>query len=99
MNFRQMQVCVGVLAAAATFMLAEARGAPPQPAAAQPAPAKPSTEPPSSAGDIPADFPVNTQANDYVKRDVMIAMRDGVKLHTVIVIPRGAAHGTTLLDA
>ena len=25
---------------------------------------------------------------DYVKRDVMIPMRDGVKLHTVILVPK-----------
>ena len=28
--------------------------------------------------------------NDYVKRVEMIPMRDGVKLYTVIVIPKGA---------
>ena len=27
---------------------------------------------------------------DYVKREVMIPMRDGTKLYTVIVIPKGA---------
>ncbi|MEQ4573811.1 CocE/NonD family hydrolase [[Pseudomonas] boreopolis] len=35
-------------------------------------------------------------ANDYVKREVMIPMRDGVKLHTVIVVPKGA-HGAPIL--
>ena len=34
---------------------------------------------------------------DYVKRDVMIPMRDGVKLHTVIVVPKGAARAPILL--
>jgi len=34
---------------------------------------------------------------DYVKRDVMIPMRDGVKLHTVIVIPKGAKNAPILL--
>ncbi len=29
-------------------------------------------------------------SNDYIKREVMIPMRDGVKLHTVIVLPKGA---------
>ena len=29
---------------------------------------------------------------DYIRRVVDIAMRDGVKLHTVILIPRGATH-------
>ncbi len=40
--------------------------------------------------DIPAKFETPTPSYDYVKREVMIPMRDGVKLHTVIVIPRGA---------
>jgi hypothetical protein len=34
---------------------------------------------------------------DYVKRDVMIAMRDGVKLHTVILVPKGARRAPILL--
>ena len=28
----------------------------------------------------------------------MIPMRDGVKLHTVIIIPKGAAHAPMILD-
>jgi len=42
------------------------------------------------APDIPARFDPPTATYDYVKREVMIPMRDGVKLYTVIVIPRGA---------
>ena len=53
---------------------------------------------PPAAGDIPADFKVPTAADDYFKRDVMIPMRDGVKLHTVIVIPKGAARAPMILD-
>ena len=34
---------------------------------------------------------------DYERREVMIPMRDGVKLHTVILIPRGAARAPMLL--
>jgi uncharacterized protein len=40
--------------------------------------------------DIPPKYEAPTAFYDYVKRDVMIPMRDGVKLHTVIVIPKGA---------
>jgi uncharacterized protein len=47
--------------------------------------------------DIPAKFEVPTTANDYVKRVVEIPMRDGVKLHTVIVIPKNAKHAPILL--
>ena len=35
-------------------------------------------------------------AFDYQKRDVMIPMRDGVKLHTVIVVPNGAKNAPIL---
>jgi len=47
--------------------------------------------------DIPAKFDLPTSAYDYVKRDVMIPMRDGVKLHTVIVVPKGARQAPILL--
>src|SRR5437870_11257993 len=47
--------------------------------------------------DIPAKFDVPTSAYDYVKRDVMIPMRDGVKLHTVLVIPKGARNAPIIL--
>ncbi len=40
--------------------------------------------------DIPGKYETPTSSYDYVKRDVMIPMRDGVKLHTVIVVPKGA---------
>ncbi|HYG05031.1 MAG TPA: CocE/NonD family hydrolase [Stenotrophomonas sp.] len=42
-------------------------------------------------------FVAPTTANDYVKRVVMIPMRDGVKLHTVIVVPKGAQNAPILL--
>ena len=42
-------------------------------------------------------FVVPDSAKDYVKREVMIPMRDGVKLHTVIVIPKGAHNAPILL--
>jgi putative CocE/NonD family hydrolase len=46
------------------------------------------------APDIPAaKFALTIPNADYVKREVMIPMRDGVRLHTVIVIPKGAMHG------
>ena len=49
-------------------------------------------------GDIPAKFVPVTQGDDYVKREVEIPMRDGVKLHTVIMLPRGAARAPMMLD-
>ena len=48
-------------------------------------------------GDIPAKFVLPTAGNDYIKREVMIPMRDGVKLHTVIVIPKNAVNAPIVL--
>jgi hypothetical protein len=47
--------------------------------------------------DIPKTFAVPTAGYDYVKREVMIPMRDGVKLHTVIVVPKDAKNAPILL--
>ncbi|HEY1462479.1 MAG TPA: CocE/NonD family hydrolase, partial [Terriglobales bacterium] len=38
-----------------------------------------------------------TSTFEYVRRDVMIPMRDGIKLHTVILIPKGAKNAPILL--
>src|ERR1051326_7687312 len=55
----------------------------------------------TAATDLPSETPAKlvpvTDTFDYVKRDVMIPMRDGVKLHTVIVIPKGAHNAPMLL--
>ena len=51
----------------------------------------------SDLTDIPAKVVKNTAANDYERRVVMIPMRDGVKLHTVLVIPKGAHDAPILL--
>ena len=48
-------------------------------------------------GDIPAKFVPPTAARDYVKREVMIPMRDGTKLYTVIVYPKGIANAPIVL--
>jgi uncharacterized protein len=47
--------------------------------------------------DIPKVFTPPTADQDYIKREVMIPMRDGVKLYTVIVLPKGAANAPILL--
>ena len=49
------------------------------------------------AGDIPAQFKLVDTANDYIKREVMIPMRDGTKLYTVIVIPKNATNAPIVL--
>ena len=50
---------------------------------------------PAMQPDIPATKVVPDDAN-FEKRDVMIAMRDGVKLHTVILVPKGAKRAPIL---
>jgi putative CocE/NonD family hydrolase len=47
--------------------------------------------------ETPAAFVPRTDSFDYVKREVMIPMRDGVKLQTLILIPRGAHRAPILL--
>jgi len=48
--------------------------------------------------DTPAAFVPRVDSYDYVKREVMIPMRDGVKLQTIILIPRGAHRAPILLS-
>src|SRR5437868_5594469 len=50
-----------------------------------------------SLADIPKTFTVPVGGYDYVKREVMIPMRDAVKLYTVILIPKGARNAPILL--
>ena len=52
---------------------------------------------PALPSETPATFEPVTGSFDYVKRDEMIPMRDGVKLHTVILIPRRASAAPILL--
>jgi putative CocE/NonD family hydrolase len=47
--------------------------------------------------DIPKTFTAPTADHDYIRREVMIPMRDGVKLHTVIAVPKGARNAPILL--
>jgi putative CocE/NonD family hydrolase len=61
-----------------------------------------STEPakplyPEYPSETPAHLQVANQSFDYERRDAMIPMRDGVKLHTVILVPKGAIHAPILL--
>jgi putative CocE/NonD family hydrolase len=52
---------------------------------------------PGLPSETPENFVVPTTGWDYVSRDVMIPMRDGVRLHTVILIPKGAQHAGILM--
>ena len=61
--------------------------------AAQEAPA----QYPSLPSETPRAFQPKTGSFDYVRRVEMVPMRDGVKLHTVILIPKGAKNAPILL--
>ncbi len=49
------------------------------------------------APDILPGFEAPTADYDYLRREVMIPMRDGVRLHTVIVLPKGAHSAPIIL--
>ena len=66
-----------------------------EPSGAQPAPAPPRY--PALPSETPTRFAPATDSFDHVRRDVMIPMRDGVKLHTVILLPKGARDAPILL--
>ena len=56
-----------------------------------------SASPAAAQGEIPPGFAPATEAFDHERRVVMVPMRDGVKLHTVLVIPRGTAPAPIIL--
>src|ERR1700678_3986229 len=64
-----------------------------EPSTAQTPPAKY----PALPSETPGKFAPVTDSFDYIRRDVMIAMRDGVKLHTVILVPKGSKNAPILL--
>jgi uncharacterized protein len=55
------------------------------------------TQDSESVSEIPPNFTPKTDSFDYVRRTEMVPMRDGVKLYTVILIPRGAKRAPILL--
>ena len=59
---------------------------------AQTAPA-PAPQYPALPSETPAEFTAPNAGFNYVKRSVMIPMRDGTRLNTVIIVPKGATSG------
>ncbi len=47
--------------------------------------------------ETPQKFTPTNEGFEYTRREVMIPMRDGVKLHTVILVPKGAKGAPILL--
>ena len=58
-------------------------------------------QPPAKYPDFPSETPIElkpaVESFEYVRREVMIPMRDGVRLHTVILVPDGAKGAPILL--
>src|SRR4051794_30536593 len=52
---------------------------------------------PDYPSETPATLKPSADSFDYSRSEVMIPMRDGVKLHTVILVPRGAKNAPILL--
>src|SRR3984885_2797931 len=55
------------------------------------------TQYPSLPSEMPAKIQPATDSFDYSRREVMIPMRDGVKLHTVVLVPKNAKGAPILL--
>src|SRR3954465_6179527 len=89
MKRREVVRVITVVAGLAAVAFVEA------PSAQNPSP--PSAPSQSLPSETPATFQPVTDAFDYLRRDVMVPMRDGVKLHTVILVPRGAKGAPILL--
>src|SRR6266404_642 len=52
-------------------------------------PARSAAQTPTLPSETPDTLRPATAGFDYTRREVMIPMRDGVKLHTVILVPKG----------
>src|SRR5262245_35460953 len=61
------------------------------------APTTPVPKYPNFPSEMPATIKPATSTFDYTRRVGMIPMRDGVKLHTVILVPKGAKGAPILL--
>ena len=67
-----------------------------KPAGAVP-PASATQQPTGLPSEMPPKFQPAESGFDYARREVMIPMRDGVRLHTVILVPKGAKGAPILL--
>ena len=86
-----MRKWVGTIAVTALIAGMAAAQTAPSPAAA------PKDGQAQAGGDVPAVFTPPLGERDYDKRVVMVPMRDGTKLYTVIVVPKGAKNAPILL--
>ncbi|MFI5120018.1 MAG: CocE/NonD family hydrolase [Thermoanaerobaculia bacterium] len=90
---------MNVLAALAGALLLAGPSAAQAPTTGATAPA-PTPSPatyPALPSEMPSNFVPTNEGFDYAKREAEIPMRDGVKLHTVILVPKGARGAPILL--
>jgi hypothetical protein len=66
-----------------------------EPVTAQVTPPRPKY--PALPSETPDSLKPSTYGFEYARREAMIPMRDGVKLHTVILVPKGARNAPILL--
>lgn len=93
-----LALALGLLAPAGASWTPAAQPAPQPPAQPAPPPAAPPAPMyPDFPSETPAKFDPATASHDHVRREVMIPMRDGVGLHTVILVPKGAKGAPILL--
>jgi uncharacterized protein len=84
MRFMRTFVALAIIGGISTAAPTPQQTPPPQPASKYPS-------------ETPAKFTPTHDGWDYTRREVDIAMRDGVKLHTVILVPKGAKRAPMLL--
>ena len=90
MNRSVCRVMVGVSGLAVLGMTATVAGA-------QTGEVKPAPSPATQISEIPDKFVMPEPQKDYLKRIEMIPMRDGVRLYTVIIVPKGAKDAPIVL--
>jgi putative CocE/NonD family hydrolase len=86
---RHALAALAALAATAAPLAAHVQPAV-QPGGDIPTAFRPAVPPIAKGGDIPTRFAAPRAEFQYVRREVKIPMRDGVKLYAVLIIPRGA---------
>lgn len=52
----------------------------------------------AQASDVPKQFTVRELPQPFIRREAMIPMRDGVKLRTVLYLPKGATRAPMMLE-
>ena len=86
-SFRNL-IALSCLAAAASGIVAQSQGSGPK---------TPVQQYPNYPSESPEQLQPVTSSFNFERREAMVPMRDGVHLHTVILIPKGATHAPILL--